>query len=88
MLVTTLLSEWHQRLKRKMLLITLSNVFLEHPSVYETARRENLLSFVIAKLRIMQLQITKQSAQKLVRAVNNKTNNFIFENNRVNTCYM
>lgn len=65
-LVITLLSEWNQKSKRKMLLITLSNVFVEHPCAYKTARQENLLSFVITKLKIMQLQIAKQSTQKSV----------------------
>lgn len=58
--------EWHHKLKRKMLLITLSNIFIEHPFTYETARQENVLSFIISKLKIMQLQVTKQSNQKSV----------------------
>jgi len=49
-----------------MLLITLSNIFIEHPFTYETARQENVLSFIISKLKIMQLQVTKQSNQKSV----------------------
>lgn len=49
-----------------MLLIALSNIFLEHPVMYKTARQENLLCFIISKLKIMQLQITKQSTQKSV----------------------
>ncbi|KAL5241549.1 hypothetical protein ACI65C_008959 [Semiaphis heraclei] len=63
-LIHTLLLEWHHKLKRKMLLITLSNIFIEHPFTYETARQENILSFIISKLKIMQLQVTKQSNQK------------------------
>lgn len=64
-LIDTLLSEWHNKLKRKMLLIALSNIFLEHPSLYEIASQE-LLNFIISKLKILQLQIIKQSAQKSV----------------------
>lgn len=65
-LIVTLHSEWHHKVKRKMLLIALSNIFLEHPNMYETARQENLLCFIISKLKIMQFQITKQSTQKSV----------------------
>jgi len=58
--------EWHQKLKRNMLLIALSNILLEHPFTYETARQENVLGFIISKLKTMQLQVTKQSNQKSV----------------------
>ncbi|XP_022163641.1 uncharacterized protein LOC111029096 isoform X2 [Myzus persicae] len=63
-LIRTLLLEWHHKLKRKMLLITLSNIFIEHPFTYETAVQDNVLCFIISKLKIMQLQVTKQSNQK------------------------
>jgi len=59
--------EWHHKLKRKMLLIALSNIFIEHPITYETAKHDNVLHFIISKLKIMQLQVTKQSNQKSVR---------------------
>lgn len=65
-LTCTLLSEWHDKLKRQTLLFVLSNIFLDHPFVYETARNENLLPFLVSKLKIMQLQIAKQSTQKSV----------------------
>ncbi|CAI6350539.1 unnamed protein product [Macrosiphum euphorbiae] len=64
-LIHTLLLEWHHKLKRKMLLIALSNIFIEHPITYETAKHDNdILHFIISKLKIMQLQVTKQSNQK------------------------
>ncbi|CAH1714893.1 unnamed protein product, partial [Aphis gossypii] len=63
-LIRTLLLEWHDKLKRKMLLIALSNIFLEQPSTYETARQNNVLPFIISKLKSMQLQVTKHSNQK------------------------
>ncbi|XP_025200463.1 uncharacterized protein LOC112598268 isoform X2 [Melanaphis sacchari] len=63
-LIHTLFLEWHHKLIRKMLLIALSNLFLEHPSAYEIARQDNVLSFIISKLKVMQLQVTKQSNRK------------------------
>lgn len=65
-LIDTLISEWHQKLKRKMILIALSNIFIEHPFTYEIAKQENMLCFIISKLKMMQLQITKQPNQKSV----------------------
>ncbi|KAL4141348.1 hypothetical protein QTP88_004003 [Uroleucon formosanum] len=63
-LIHTLLLEWHHKLKRKMLLIALSNIFIEHPITYKTAKHDNVLHFIITKLKTMQLQVTKQSNQK------------------------
>lgn len=65
-LIETLISDWHIKKKRTMLLIALSNVFLEHPFTYETAKQERLLYFMISKLKMMLLQVTKQSNQKSV----------------------
>jgi hypothetical protein len=65
-LIETLISDWHIKKKRTMLLIALSNVLLEHPFTYETAKKENLLYFITSKLKMMLLQITKQSSQKSV----------------------
>lgn len=65
-LIKTLIAEWHHKLKRKMIIIALSNIFIEHPFTYETVRQENMLCFIISKLKIMLLQITKQPTQKSV----------------------
>lgn len=65
-LIESLISDWAIKKKRTMLLIALSNLFLEQPIVYETAKQEHLLYFVTSKLKIMMLQITKQSSQKSV----------------------
>jgi len=58
--------EWHHKLKRKMVLITLSNIFIEHPFTYEIGGQDNVVHFIISKLKIIQLQVTKQSNQKSV----------------------
>ncbi|VVC32290.1 Armadillo-type fold,Armadillo-like helical [Cinara cedri] len=63
--IDTLILNWQQKLKRKILLITLSNIVLEHPFTYETVKQDNLLCFMITKLKIMQLQMTKQSSKNL-----------------------
>lgn len=80
-LIGTLISEWHHKLKRKMILIVLSNIFIEHPFTYETARQENMLCFIISKLKTILLQITKQPTQKSV-CIKDKNFNFI----SLNTC--
>lgn len=61
--ISTLFSEWHHKLKRKMLLSTLSSIFFEHPSTYEIARKDNFLCFIISKLKIVHQEILKQSTK-------------------------
>jgi len=73
-------SQWQNKLKRKMLLIALSNILLEHPYAYETTKQKNLICFLTSKLKIMQLQIAKQSIQKSV-GINGIKLNFDCVNN-------
>lgn len=58
--------QWQNKLKRQMLLVVLSNILLEHDYAYETAKQKNLMCFLISKLKIMQLQLVKESIQKSV----------------------
>lgn len=58
-----------------MLLVTLSSIFLKHPLTYETAKQDNLVCFIISKLKYMQLQVNKDTIQKSV----SKNSNFIFK---------
>lgn len=65
-LIDTLLLEWQQKLKRQILLITLSNIFIEHPYTYESIKKDNILCFIISKLKNIQLHIAKQLTKNSV----------------------
>ncbi|XP_050543375.1 uncharacterized protein LOC126906685 isoform X2 [Daktulosphaira vitifoliae] len=55
--------EWDKKILKKSLLKTLSALLLKHPNIYEYTRRDNLIQFLISKLKNILLICMKQQSQ-------------------------